>query len=150
MSIIARLNTAEKATIEKMLSHYKTNPVNETYLRSKFILSGHVLQDPFSKLRPHMELIKTEYTQEITLTREFWYSPEEFSYELYGTYELANILLYINDMATNHEFKRNTVKVIRNNKISDLIKLLKRVHDQTKIEHNTGIMNIPDLTIRKL
>lgn len=149
--VIDKLSSSEKSTIAEMIKHYKTvNPLCESLLRNGVSLKDQVMYDPFSNLRPYMSLIKNEFTQEIALAKEFWYSPEAFSNALYGTYDLGTMLLYINDMASGHEFKRDTVKAIATNKIPDLIKILVKVQKQTKLIQAQGTRNLVDLTIHKL
>jgi len=145
-----KIKSSDKVRNDEAIKHYAKNPLNEEFLRIRYNLHGFNLLDPFCRLYPYMEMIREEFCSEIELEKEYWYNPEELCYVLYNNYDLANLIMYINNIGTVNEFKTKKIKVIRPEKLQSLIKLLKKLHDDGKIERTRKIPHIPDLTIRKV
>lgn len=97
----------------------------------------------YEVITKYHELVEREFTSTITMTDEdfyrYKYKPNLYCYETYGTPELTNALLYINNMPSVIDFTKQKLKVFNSNILS-VVKELMTLNEQelkrNRIENN--------------
>ena len=87
----------------------------------------------YEVITKYHELVERQFTQTITMTDDdfyrYKYKPNLYCYETYGTPELANALLYINNMPSVIDFTKQKLKIFSSNIIS-VVKELMTLNEQ--------------------
>lgn len=136
-------------TFEESIAHYDNNPLNEQYLRGRFKLNGYLRLDLFERWDIYRDKI-LEYTQKINLKEEYFYKPEEISKVLYDTYELSNMLCYLNNISSAYQFNKKEIIIIIPSKLDRVIAILSSVHDSMNENIQGTPIEYQDMTVKSV
>lgn len=115
------------STIDQYISCKSSD--NMCYHKLSFIdKHGDIEYDTYNVLSDYIDEIKDEYCVVVKLSNDemakYKYRPKLLCFDIYGSTELAFIILIINDMSSVKQFTKNTLYMPRRDIMQELIRYL--------------------------
>ena len=120
------------ADIPQTISSSKKNKILLTNISNWYLFEDQILLG-FPILRKYENILKS-YLIDYTLDKKYFRRPEYLSYDLYETTDLWYMLLFINNMKSVDEFKKETIKVFP----ADMVTVLNNIiNNETELISST-------------